>query len=421
MRAGFPLIALALCACSMSFDDIETQSDSQLAPDGVDGDFGVAVAAAPLPANIPGVRFVVAGDQPVSLSTYVYDSTGSVTFQGAQVPGLMSPPILRGVVNDLMGNAGELGGGGLVGLSTEADEVVVLFQAGNGELPPREIARLTDASCPQVAGGIADFGADLLLAITDFGDPTEVDLFVVADDRLVIYGDLSDLDEPNPEITCTATCVFDGDLKLVAGNFSNAPGIDLAFVLAEDGATDVAFVEPGVLEARDTLSCVAETLVPGPPGARLAAAGQLEDSTATDELVLVDPVAGLVQTLAVGIAPAPPFMDSALRGTRALEVGNVDDRGSAAEVLAGVPDSPDGDDGFVRAFAVRGNGNNITFELIAALQDSEPQDGQLYGRGIAVGPFRPLAGPPVPVPMIGAAGEVFTVFRPTAEAEDPRE
>jgi hypothetical protein len=419
MRAT--IAALALCACSTSFD-LDTTSDSQSAPEGVEGeDFGVAVVAVAQPRI--GVTFAVAGTQPLSVSTYAYDQSGVASFAGTlappelQDPGLPVLRALTGVPPQMDDDAIGMFGVGIPGRSG-----IAFFDSGDGTMPPIPLGAVRpDDNCGFPPDGLEDFGVDFVLAHTNLGEAGEADLFVVADDELVIFPDFTDPDEAQ----CSSHCAFDGELKIIALDRDIGAGgeLELALLVREGMSSSVSILDGATLNDRGLAEtpCIDQAadpiLLDGPFD--VFAAGPI-DATAGDVVIAIDPMQGAFQVIPASGTPSPRTNDSRLIGTRSLNVVDIDrsaDR-AGAELLIGVPDGPDGDDGVVHIMSLIPP--RAELELISDMQDSDPFDGQVYGRSVAVGGFR-AGGSVTPVPMVGALDEVFTVFRATVGADDPRE
>ena len=424
MRARLA-VALAMSAgCSMGvFDDLRDQatSDSQGPPEGISLGFGADVAFVPSDPGQNGMRFVVAGDNGPSLSTFVYDLDADEVFSAgidleSFVVNLDRPPTVTGVENDFMGLAG-----GLVAFGIGDQSAIVLLEAGNGQAPPAELGVIRSQDCglpPNLPG----FGEHIVLAEAGVGQGAP-DLIVAAGTALTVIQDV----DPNA-LDC-ASCMLPGPVIGIAGiDLGGGPARELVIAIDAGGQTrlevvpvqaindqagDVCFTSPGGFSISD------------PGFGEIIETGNLDADPRPEAIFFKEGRDEVFVWLNLSFDPpddpvrVPTGADIA-RAT-SMAVVNVDSTGGRGELLVGVPiDSDDNDDGRVDVFdLVIPEPNPPRLELRSTLRDSAPEDGLLYGRSLATAGFR-RGNVITQLPIVGANEEVFAVFQADPEGEDPR-
>lgn len=423
MRA-LALAAAALAGgCSMgAFDDLRdsASSESHSAPDGISVGFGADVAFVPSPPGLDGMRFVVAGDNGPSLSTFVYDvDNDEVTSAGIDladfVANLDRPPVITGVENDFMGQAN-----GLVAFGIGQLGAIVLLEAGSGrdDNPPVELGVIRSQDCglpPNLPG----FGEHMVFAETGAGEPAP-DLVLAAGDNLVVIQDV------NAGALDCASCRLPVRALGIAGiDLGNGPAREIVVAIDTPGQTQVeAFeVNDGIL-AQAGGDCLLDSgfSIPEPGYGDLVTTGNIDDDPRPEAIFHKRGRSEVAVWLNLDFSPpnqpviAPTLADIA--DAASMAVVNVDSTGiGRGELLIGVPvDGEGNDDGRVEVFDLV---SPPRLELRSTLRDSAPADGQLYGRSLATAGFR--RGQVVTqLPIIGADEEVFAVFQADPEGEDPR-
>lgn len=415
-RVAALLLLVAGCGQS-AFDDRASRawSRSAGAPDGVSS-AAWAVAVTTVDREQPGATVVVAGAGPSSLSTLSYDVGGELEMNGADVDGgFPDAPVMAGALDPVAG------GNGVLALADGAGSIL-FFDARTGDLGPAFRVALAAETC----GAPPTLGTALLFALTDPEEDVEPDLAALADDQLVVVRDL-DLDTVAGAPDCARCLLPDGAaVALATGTVDDDDGEDIA-VLAASGES-ISIHTAAAVQAAGGAGCGAPLVALAPPsGDRFAApiaSGDIEDNDAPEIAVASTDhrVVFLFHDVAAGAAPPaviliPAPADSAAFGT-AIAFGDFD--GDEVEELAiGDPEaSPEGVAGAGQVTLYRYDGEELRPE--ATLYDSEPEEGQHFGRSLEVAEFGLGGADYRDLLVVGAEGEVFTYFRVTSSGDDPR-
>jgi len=412
------LLLLATCCGQSAFDDRAARawSRSAGAPDGISS-ATYAVSLTTVDREQPGATVVVAGSGPSSLSTLSYDVGGELEMHGVDVDGgFPDAPVMAGSLDPVTG------GNGVVAVADGAG-AVLFFDARTGDLGPAFRVSVPAEAC----GAAPTFGTALLFALTDPDEDVEPDLVALADDQLVVLRDL-DLDKIDQDIPpdCARCSLPDGAaVALAAGAVDDDDGEDIA-ALAATGKRISIFTAEQVRAAAGA-GCGEPLVVLTPPAADDSFAppmsiGDIEDNDAPEIAVAsidhrVVYIFHDVSGGAPGVIPIPAPADSAAFGT-SIAFGDFD--GDEIEELAvGDPlASPEGVAGAGQVTLYRFEGGELKPE--ATLYDSEPEEGQHFGRSLDVAEFGLGGAEYRDLLVVGASGEVFTYFRVTAATEDPR-
>ncbi len=418
MRRAFAALLLLASACGQSaFDDRAARawSRSAGAPDGVSsGAFAVALTT--VDREQPGATVVVAGSGPSSLSTLSYDVGGELEMHGVDVEGgFPDAPVMAGSLDPVAG------GNGVLAVADGAG-AILFYDARTGDLGPAFRVSLTAEAC----GAPPTLGNALAFGLTDPEEDVEPDLVALADDQMILLHDL-DLDQVADAPDCARCTLPDGaSVALATGAFDADDGEDIA-VLAANGK-QLAIYTAAQVRAAAGADCGAPMMRLAPPGtddsfAAPMAIGDIEDNDAPEIAVsspdhrVVYVFHDVTSTGASGVIRVPAPADSAAFGT-AIAFGDFD--GNDVEELAvGDPEaSPEGVAGAGQVTLYRYDGEELKPE--ATLYDSEPEERQHFGRSLDIAEFGLGGAEYRDLLVVGADGEVFTYFRVTAAAEDPR-
>lgn len=417
MRSAAALVLVAGCSTA-AFDDLRDQatSESHAAPDGVSIGFGADVAFVPSPSGVDGMRFVVAGDDSPSLSTFVYGlDQGEVFSAGIDlaefVDPLERPPRITGV-------EGPANNGGLVAFGMGELSTIVLLEAGDGRSPPVELGEIRSEDCG-LPPDLPDFGERIVLADLGIGSGAP-DLVVAAGNRLTV---IQDVDPAAPD--CASCTLPVGALGIAGVQLDGGPSRELIVALDTPDVTRIEPVPGQALLDRAGMSCFSTPsgfTIDEPGFGDVVETGNLDGDPRPEVIFYAlgrDQVAVLFN-LELGPLIIPTAVD--ITGATAIAVADVDGGGDErGELLIGVPlDSLGNGEGRVAVFdVVASEPNAPRLELRSFLRDSTTFDGQLYGRSLATAGFR--RGQAITqLPIIGASEEVFAVFQADPEGEDPR-
>jgi len=415
-RAAWLLLLFAGCGQS-AFDDRAARawSRSAGAPDGVSS-ASWAVELTTVDREQPGATVVVAGGGPSSLSTLSFDVGGELEMHGGDVEGgFPDPPVMAGALDPVAG------GNGVIAIADGAG-AILFFDARTGDLGPAFRVSLPAEAC----GAPPTLGSALVFALTDPDEDIEPDLVALADDQMVVLRDL-DLDHVADTPDCARCTLPDGAaVALAGGDVGDEDGEDIAALAATGQRISIYSAEQ--VRAAAGADCGAALLVLSPGAgdsfATPMAIGDIEDNDAP-EIAVASPDHRVVYVFhdvsaggaTPGLIPLPAPADSAAFGT-AIAFGDFD--GDEVEELAiGDPDaSPEGVAGAGQVTLYRYDGEELRPE--ATLYDSEPEEGQHFGRSLDVAEFGLGGAEYRDLLVVGASGEVFTYFRVTAAGDDPR-
>lgn len=417
-RAAF-LVLLLVAGCGQSaFDDRAGRawSRSAGAPDGVSS-ASWAVAVTTVDREQPGATVVVAGAGPSSLSTLSYDVGGELEMHGVDIDGgFPDAPVVAGALDPVAG------GNGVIAVADGAG-AILFYDARTGDLGPAFRVGLSAETC----GAPPTLGTALTFALTDPDEDIEPDLLALADDQLVVIRDV-DLDRVADAPDCARCTLPDGSaVALATGAIDDDDGEDIASLAAT--GERIAVHTAAAVRAASGAGCGAPIVALAPPSAgdRFAAPmaiGDIEDNDAP-EIAVASPDRRVLYVFhdvtagagAIDVTPIPAPADSAAFGA-AIAFGDFD--GDEIEELAvGDPDaSPEGVAGAGQVTLYRYDGNELRPE--ATLYDSEPEEGQHFGRSLDVAEFGLGGAEYRDLLVVGADGEVFTYFRVTASGDDPR-
>ena len=415
MRRAALLLVLVGCGRS-AFDDRAARAWSRSAgpPDGV-GSAAYAVAVATVDREQPGATVVVAGSGPSSLSTLSFDVGGELEQHGVDADAFPEAPVIAGALDPVAG------GKGVIALADGAGGVR-FYDARTGDVGPELRVALEPAAC----GTAGMLGDALLFALTDPDGDIEPDLIAVAGGELAVLRDV-DLDTVADDPRCIRCALTGPAVSLGAGTVDGDDGEDIA-VLAAAGDR-IAVHSAAQVAAQDGQGCGAPLVAIAPPeaGDRFApplAIGDIEDNDSPEIAVAsADHRALFVfHDVAAGAAPRairlPAPADSASFGA-AIAFGDFD--GDDVEELAvGDPDaSPEGVAGAGQVTLYHYDGEELA--PAATLYDSEPEEGQRFGHSLVVAEFGAGGAEYRDLLVVGADGEVFTYFRLTPDATDPRD
>jgi hypothetical protein len=417
MKRG-AVMALVLAGCGQSaFDERAGRAWSRSAgpPDGISSAaYGVALTT--VDREQPGATVVVAGTGPSSLSTLSFDVGGELEMRGLEAADdFPDQPVIAGALDPVAG------GNGVVAIADGAGSVL-FYDARTGDLGPEFRVAVAAEAC----GAPPTLGTALGFALTGPESDVKPDLVAVAGDEIAVLADV-DLDTVDGAPGCTHCRLPAGDgVALVTGTVDDDDGEDLA-VLTGTGEQIVVYTA-GQVGSHTGLDCGSPLVSLLPPGAdaRFAppmAVGDLEDNDAP-EIAVASPdhrvvyvfhdVGDQAEPVVLAI-PAPA--DSVAFGTD-MVFGDFD--GDDIEELAvGDPEAhPEGVEGAGQVTLYRHDGEELKPE--ATLYDSEPGEGQHFGRSLDVAEFGLGGAEYRDLLVVGAEGEVFVYFRVIASADDPR-
>lgn len=414
--AAAAAVCLLVAGCGQgAFDDRAASAWSQSAgaPDGISSG-AYAVAITTVDREQPGATIVVAGSGPSSLSTLSFDVGGDLEQHGIDAEEFPADPVIAGALDPVAG------GKGVVAIADGAGGIQ-FYDARTGDIGPELRVAVDRRAC----GTAGELGDALFFALTDPEDDIKPDLLALGGGELAVFRDI-DLDAVGGVAVCTH-CTLPGDaVSLGAGTIDDDDGEDIA-VLAASG-DQIATYSAQQVEAQDGQSCGAPLLAIAPPEAGPVfapplAVGDIEDNdspeiavaSADHRVLFVFHDVAVEGTSELISLPAPA--DSARFGA-AIAFGDFD--GDEVEELAvGDPDaSPEGVAGAGQVTIYRYDGEEL--RPAATLYDSEPQEGQHFGRSLAVAEFGLGGAIYRDLLVIGADGEVFTYFKVTAAGDDPR-
>lgn len=386
------IASLMLAGCFVDTEDIQVRANQDSQSVDFLGGFGADVVPVPLVDGTDGVRFVVAGDNPFSLTTVFYDGTGffpsvnSVEFGGPARQLFAVPPVMPGFEE-------------LIAVSDPMQQNIDLMSVGRFDAPFSQFF-IDPTGCP-TRDFLPGFGRDLAL-------PAGAVMF---------DGGVAAFSFAAPEITCVATCDLPGVQALAAANLLSMPGIEVIAAVQDPPGSPVRLEL--IVDTPDDADCVTQNLLSnGPPAIdpRVFFGADINGSGDSD-LVLFNPIdEELIVVPDLGGATPSTVV---IPGARSATVADVIPGLPGTEILVGVPISEEGDDGFVEVLSLGPPGPDA-LRVEHFLRDSTPEDNGQYGRSLATAPFR-LGGAMTPLPIVGANGEVFTVFKPHPDAIDPRE
>lgn len=406
--------AVLVTGCGRSaFDAREDRAWSRSAgpPDGISST-AYAVAITTVDREQPGATVVVAGSQPSSLSTLSYDVGGELEQHGIDVDAFAAAPVMAGALDPVAG------GKGVVAIADGAGGIR-FYDARTGDLGPELRAVVGAEAC----GTASAPGGALIFSLTDPEADIEPDLIAVAGDELSVFHDV-DLDTVGASPDCSRCAVGGDAISLGSGTIDDDDGEDIAVLVAVDRIDVFTATQ---VQAQDGQSCGEPLvrLVPPDGGGFVAplAVGDIEDNDSPEIAVAsADHRALFVfHDVSAGAAaevirvPAPT--DSAAFGT-SIAFGDFD--GDDVEELAvGDPDaSPEGVSGAGQVTLYRYDGEEL--KPAATLYDSEPEEGQHFGRSLVVAEFGLGGADYRDLLVVGADGEVFTYFKVTRDTDDPR-
>lgn len=412
------LLLAASTGCGRSaFDDREARawSHSVGPPDGISSAaWGVAIST--VDREQPGATIVIAGSDPASLSTLSFDVGGELEQHGVDTASAFpAAPVLAGALDPVAG------GKGVIAVADGAGGIR-FYDARTGDVGPELRATIGSDACA-TSGSL---GGALLFALTDPDDDIQPDLAALAGAELAVFRDI-DLAAIDLDPGCTRCALSGEGVSLGAGTVDDDDGEDIA-VLAAAG-DEIAVFTAAQVRAQDGQGCGTPLLAitPPEPGERFApplGIGDIEDNEAPEIAVAsADGRALFVFHDVAAGSDAPPVIrlpapaDSASFGA-AIAFGDFD--GDEVEELAvGDPDaSPEGVAGAGQVTLYRYDGEEL--KPAATLYDSEPQEGQHFGRSLVVAEFGLGGAEYRDLLVVGAEDEVFTYFRATADTEDPR-
>jgi len=399
-----------------AFDDRAATAWSQSAgaPDGIhSGAYAVAIAT--VDREQPGATIVVAGSGPSSLSTLSFDVGGDLEQHGIDTEEFPAAPVIAGALDPVAG------GKGVVAIADGAGGIQ-FYDARTGDLGPELRVAIGKEAC----GTAGDLGVALLFVLTGAEDDIDPDLVALSGSELAVLRDL-DLEAVVDTPRCTHCALAGEAVSLAAGTVDDDDGEDIA-VLAASG-DEIAVFTAAQVEAQDGQTCGEPLLTIDPPQApdRFApplAVGDIEDNDSPELAVAAADHRSLFvyHDVAAGVATpqlllVPAAADSVTFGA-SLAFGDFD--GDDIEELAvGDPDaSPEGVAGAGQVTIYRFDGEEL--KPAATLYDSEPEEGQHFGRSLAIAEFGLGGAIYRDLLVVGADGEVFTYFKLTAAGDDPR-
>lgn len=423
MRAAALAAAVLLSACSLGvFDDIENRADSDsngAPPEISSARFGVAIAD--VPRQPAGLRFVVAGDQPPSLSTFEYDEDFAASSAGTDLLPGPPPPPGGLVIAGAGGNAGQTDG--LVAVGGLGNRIE-LYSAGSSTAGPDFLFEITSEDC----GGLEDLGKDVVLARTDAGNMQDIDLVALSADRLVLLRDIDVNQGPPQCFSCTLQNDFRGTQIEPMELDPAIDGIEILLTSSTGNGSRMEVFFGNQIVDDDGSDCFSATAQIGLGGlapdfgARVAVGDKDGDRIA--DLAFMVPSAQQIVVF--------PNLDSSGPGGPSFPIPNPTQSPSFGASMTWADVTDDGHDELIVGDPLlEGSGQAHIFrvlpdraELLGEIFDSQPEDGQEFGRALATGSFAGGPGPAGPGPhvvLVGAAGEVFTYFQSHPDGDDPRE
>ncbi len=412
-----PVLLAGQASCGRSaFDQRESQAWSHSAgpPDGISS-AAYGVATTTVDREQPGATLVVAGSDPSSLSTLSFDVGGELEQHGVDADRFPAAPVIAGALDPVAGGKG-------VFAVADGSGGIRFYDARTGDVGPELRVAIGRDACA-TAG---ELGGALLFALADPDDDIEPDLVALAGAELAVFRDL-DLEAIAVDPVCTRCALAGEAVSLGSGTVDDDDGEDIAVLgAAGDG---IAVFAAAQVSARDGQDCGAPlvALAPPQPGDRFApplAVGDIEDNESPEMAVASADHRALFVFHDVALAAGAPSViqvpapaDSAAFGA-AIAFGDFD--GDEVEELAvGDPDaSPEGVAGAGQVTIYRYDGDEL--KPAATLYDSEPEEGQHFGRSLVVAEFGIGGAEYRDLLVVGAEGEVFTYFRITADTDDPR-
>ncbi len=414
------VLAVTLAGCSMSaFDDRRGKawSDSNSGDTVSASDYGIAVAG--VTTDQPGALITALGVGPAGLGTIVYDDTGSLELGGDDLSALADetlsdPPTLVAAPKPITGASGLVAVGGLGSL----DEIL-LYDMSDGS--PRQVGTLSGSDCGAAGNNL---GQSMAFGYTGTGN--QLDLVATRGNDVFLFEDLAVSGS-----TTTATCYH----CAMSGPIDDMSMIEIGFtdgqeIMVNSQGMIAVFNAFQVTEASDAdKSCFGirspqiSNLPGGGTGSRLAVGDAQGDGYADVAVADPDGSVFVIPNLTDSGPGGPPEAlvappDSGAFGAGPVMFLDLDGDGND-ELLVGDPQaSPEGVSvaGQVSVFKPATDGS---FEQLALLYDSAPQGGQRYGRALAAADF--LVGVDrAKLLIVGASGEVFTLFRSLANTIDPR-
>lgn len=429
MRA-LALVAMVCAGCSLgAFDDRRdiAWSDSNGEPVGIDGsDFGVAVTT--VATGRPGLHLLASGSDPWSLSTISYDGSFGLSSAGVLIQDVpaaqVEPPTIVGSPYNILGADGLVAVGGLGDLGG-----ILLFDARTGANGP--VSRGT-LEC----GDLDNLGHAMVFAETDLGMRDRADLVALAGDSIVVF---EDLDVDATSHTCHV-CQFDGNavgLSLAAADVGDENG-ELIFVTTRDTdgtGRQLTMVRGSNIRYHSDNAGLCFTLVtPQIDGVPLPADAAVALGTSiavgdggvqnAAELAVAAPTSRRVYVLrSIGVSDPgrPQTLTAAGASTEfgvSMAFGDLDGD-DLDELIIGDPGADaQGTAGAGTAFVFK-KSEDDEYELAASLHDSTPEQGQRFGRSVAMGELV-VGSDDSDQLVVGALGEVFTYFRALVDGTDPR-
>lgn len=413
-------LAVTVAGCSMSaFDDRRGKawSDSNGGDTVSASDYGIAVAG--VATDQQGALITALGVGPAGLGTIIYDDTGSLELGGDDLgelenETLSDPPTLVAAPAPITGASSLVA----VGALGQLDEIL-LYDMSSGA--PDYLGKLSGSDCNATG---TNLGEAMAFGYTGTGD--QLDLVATRGNDVFLFEDLAASGG-----TVTATCSH----CRMPGRIDDMAMIEIGFtdgeeIMVNSQSSISVFNGAQVTEAFNAGKGCFEVRTPqisglngGGLGSRLAVGDVQGDGYA--DVAVADP-AGSVFVI-------PNLTDSGPGGLPADVAAPADSGAWGAGPVLFVDLDGDGEDELVvgdpqaspEGVAVAGQASVFkyatdgSFEQRAQLYDSAPQGGQRYGRSLAAADF--LVGvDQAKLLVVGASGEVFTLFRALANTIDPR-
>ncbi len=414
-------LAVTLAGCSMSaFDDRRGKawSDSNSGDTVSASDYGLAVAG--VTTDQQGALITALGVGPAGLGTIQYDETGSLDLGGDDLAELDSatlsdPPTLASAPKPVTNASGLVAVGGLGAL----DEILLYDVSGGA---PAHVGTLSGSDC-----GAPGTNLGQAMAFGYTGINNQLDLVATRGNDVFLFEDLA----VSASGTTTATCYHCrmsapiDDMSLIEIGFTDGEEImvNSASMIAVFNAfqvTEASDAGKGCFEIR---SPQISNLNAGGAGSRLAVGDADGDGNA--DVAVADPagsvfvIPNLTDSGPGGLPAelvAPP--NSGAFGSGPVLFIDLDGDGEDELVVGDPQASPEGVSvaGQVAVYKHQADGS---FAQQALLYDSAPQGGQRYGRSLGAVNFR-VGVDQTKLLVVGASGEVFTLFRALADTVNPR-
>jgi len=439
--AAFFAGSVNLLGCTHGgLNDLEDRApvDSNGQPEPAEGEFSTIFPSAIgfVEGGNQAMRFVTAGTQPPSLSTFEYGVDGTLVASSLVIDDRVpaSSSVTMAVAG---GDAGRVDG--LIAVGGFGDKIE-LYEARTGAVGPLHIETLDTSSC--AGGPFENVGERMTFGQTNVaGADATIDLIATDGERLIVFANIDGRPGPPPDcFVCSypATERINGVAMIdhPVDNDIEADEIVVAVGVIGSGfgffeiirGVSISEDSGGVCKTTRTPELVHPVLEGAEDIGRQMVVEDFDgDANETEGVAFSLEAEGeVIVFLGIGGGSGPegdPVRLDAVGPDEAfasvLAVGDVDDD-DKIELLVGDPDVAfEGNEksGVVHVFSL--DGGSSTFGT--PLRDSTPEANQRFGASIAVGEFALPIGVDEfqDLAIIGANQEVFTIFAQESTV-DPR-